>query len=162
MTVYTSKYDVFENISEEEITYITILIEYISVITKNNGEIGNTFSTKFLDIFKKFQDSDNISLRTKTSNCLLDLLKQKKEFIYEDFEFFFSYFFDNYTFENYYLNLSASEFFLFLIENYENGFKLLVKEDAKDFAISNSNEAVGSQINSTNLISIYFEKNLKE
>lgn len=162
-----NKYENSENISEDEITHITIMIDYINFFIKNYGEVTLNYSKKFIEIFRKFEDSDNISLRTKISKCLLDLLKQKKDIIFEDYEYFFCFFFDNFRFENYYMNLSASEFFLFLIENYENEFIPLEEENSKDMEILNGKDTdiiqtTEKNFKSTNYLSIYFEENLKQ
>ncbi len=47
-------------------------------------------------------------------------MKIKREILFENFEFLISFFYDNYRLENYDMNICASEFFLFLLENYEN------------------------------------------
>jgi hypothetical protein len=162
-----NKHENLEKISEDEITHIAIIIDFLHFFIKNYGEVTLNYSKEFIEIFRKFEDSDNILLRTKISNCLLDLLKQKKELIFEDHEYFFCFFFDNYRFENYYMNLSASEFFLFLIENYEDEFKPIKEENTKELEIANGKDIVTiqnteKQINSETFLSTYFEENLKQ
>lgn len=165
MLELVNKYDNIDKIKEEEINKILCLIDILCLIIKKLKENSKNNLQKTIDIFKIFEDSDNISLRTKISKCLLDLLRYKKQFLFEDYEYFFCFFFDNYRLENYYLNLSGSEFFLFLIENFEKESNPIEESDTKDFNIVNHRNMIDSYENNNKIndhLSAYLENNLKE
>lgn len=68
-----------------------------------------------------------MDLRFNIGKCWISMLKLEKDFFLDFYEILFSFFFDNYRVEHYQMNFIASEFFLFVLEEYEENFKNIHK-----------------------------------
>jgi len=99
------------------------ICDCLSILVKKYGDSVKKCKNNFLNFFKKFEFSEDVKFRTKIGYCWIDFMKIERDILFENFEFLISFFFDNYRLENYEMNLSASEFFLYLLENYENELK---------------------------------------
>jgi len=130
-------------VDEEDINKIIKILECLIIILQKYGFMLNNFDNELISSFKIFNDSENLHFRTKLAYCLYEYLKIKKELIFEHSEFLMSFFFHNYKLENYELNFLNSEFFLLIIEIYENNNEL---------NSTNNSEFIIKSYNSSNII----------
>jgi hypothetical protein len=62
------------------------------------------------------------SLRFRIGRCWLIILRIHNDTLLTKFEALFAFFYESFTVENYEMNFTAAEFFLFIIDDEEEGF----------------------------------------
>jgi hypothetical protein len=99
---------------------------------------------KFIEILLSYRNTKILGIRAKLGKILLNLFKSNFEISIKFHKKIFFFFFNNIRVEYYQMNLSSSEFFLFLLENKESLIKNIYNENKDN---NNNNISNISNIN---------------
>ena len=92
------------------------------LIEKKPQEVKSHF-TFFIEILLSYRNTEILEIRARVGKSLICLFQLNFEISNKIQKEIFFFFFNNFRVENYDLNLSASEFFLFFLENQEEFLK---------------------------------------
>lgn len=169
LNTFCNKFIHFEDFEEIEESRIRPLILSINIVNIIFDKFSDNLADRIKDLIyflSFFKDCENMDFRSKMGKTWVYILKSKRDIIFEYYEDLFSFFFDNYRVEHYEMNLSASNFFLFLLEEYGNYFEIYKEQkanNANDKTLNNNNSSPSNQSeNKIHSCIIHSEKISKE
>ena len=143
MSVLNEKSRIFNGIFQEseekkDNKYIFQIFEIFQKFIEKKQDLVKSHFNQFTEILLSFRNTEILEIRAKLGKILINLFKLNFLICNKLQKEIFFFFFNNFRVENYQMNLSASEFFLFFLENKEE----FIKKNFKNYKTLFSDEGI--------------------